>query len=81
MDAKADEGRLLSGRATLRMLYNEFERDGRNFDTDTFNDVYDLQCHTCMAGLDAYCSRIDQLLARCREKPSGGILATRFYRQ
>eukprot|EP00972_Heterocapsa_arctica_P044175 6520946-Heterocapsa_arctica.AAC.1 len=38
MDAKADEGRLLSGRATLWMLYNEFEPDGRNFDTDTLGD-------------------------------------------
>eukprot|EP00972_Heterocapsa_arctica_P021068 3101717-Heterocapsa_arctica.AAC.1 len=63
MDAKADEGRLLSGRATLRMLYNEFEPVGRNFDPDTLSDVYDLQCHTSMAGLNAYCSRIDQLLA------------------
>eukprot|EP00972_Heterocapsa_arctica_P067960 10033148-Heterocapsa_arctica.AAC.1 len=42
MDSKSDEGRLLSGRATLRLLYNEFEPDGRNFDTDTLSDVYDL---------------------------------------
>eukprot|EP00972_Heterocapsa_arctica_P068678 10149408-Heterocapsa_arctica.AAC.1 len=63
------------------MRYNEFEPDGRNFDPGTLSDVYDLQCHTSMAGLEAYCSRIYQLLARCREKPSGGILATRFYRQ
>eukprot|EP00972_Heterocapsa_arctica_P098316 14508674-Heterocapsa_arctica.AAC.1 len=81
MDSKAEEGRLLSGRATLRLLYDEFEPDGKNFDTDTFSDVYDLQCHTSMAGLEAYCSRIDQLRARCREKPSDGSLATRFYRE
>eukprot|EP00972_Heterocapsa_arctica_P066670 9838732-Heterocapsa_arctica.AAC.1 len=34
-----------------------------------------------MAGLEAYCSRIDQLLTRCREKPTGGILSTCFYQQ
>eukprot|EP00972_Heterocapsa_arctica_P101354 14938752-Heterocapsa_arctica.AAC.1 len=81
MDSKAEAGRLLSGRATLWLLYGEFEPDGRNFDTDALSDVYDLQCHTSMAGLEAFFSRIDQLLARYREKPSGGILATRFYRQ
>eukprot|EP00972_Heterocapsa_arctica_P078297 11545007-Heterocapsa_arctica.AAC.1 len=69
MDAKSAVGKLLSGRSTLSMLYKEFEPNGRSYDTDIIADVYELQCHTSMAGLEAYCSRIDSLLARCREKP------------
>ena len=80
MDIRLAKGQLLSGRATLSMLYGDFEPDGRSHSSDAISDIYGLKCKRTMVGLEGYLSTLDGLFLRCRgEHPSPGILACRFY--
>eukprot|EP00972_Heterocapsa_arctica_P080652 11886539-Heterocapsa_arctica.AAC.1 len=81
MDLKFATDDLLSGRSTLRMLYQEFDPNGRSYNSNTINDVYRLECHPkTPAGLERYVSSLDKLLLRCRdEKPSADMMLCSFY--
>eukprot|EP00972_Heterocapsa_arctica_P057116 8428300-Heterocapsa_arctica.AAC.1 len=64
MDVQNARGKCLSGRSMLCMIYREFEPNGRSFNTDSLQDVYDLKMSNTMSGLEAYCSRLDALMLR-----------------
>eukprot|EP00972_Heterocapsa_arctica_P007508 1095340-Heterocapsa_arctica.AAC.1 len=82
MDIANSRGKTLSGRGMLCMLYREFEPNGRQFSTDSLQDVYDLKMSNTLSGLEAYCSRLDALMLRCTgEQPSPDTLTCRFHRQ
>eukprot|EP00972_Heterocapsa_arctica_P013206 1940725-Heterocapsa_arctica.AAC.1 len=54
MDIANSRGKTLSGRCMLCMLFREFEPNGRQFNTDSLQDIYDLKMSNTLAGLEAY---------------------------
>eukprot|EP00972_Heterocapsa_arctica_P079748 11750332-Heterocapsa_arctica.AAC.1 len=64
------------------MLYKEFEPSGRQYNTDSLQDVYDLTMINTLPGLEAFLSQLDALLLRCvGEQPSLDMMTCRFHRQ
>eukprot|EP00972_Heterocapsa_arctica_P059853 8828191-Heterocapsa_arctica.AAC.1 len=43
MDKANSRGETLSGRGMLCVLFREFEPNGRQFNTDSLQDIYDLK--------------------------------------
>jgi hypothetical protein len=53
MDLALSVGKTLSGRSMLCMLFRWFEPNGRQFNTDSLQDIYDLKCTAqTLTGLD-----------------------------
>eukprot|EP00972_Heterocapsa_arctica_P018771 2775605-Heterocapsa_arctica.AAC.1 len=52
MDIQNAKGKTLSGRGMLCMLYREFEPSGRQYNTDSLQDVYDLTTVNTFPGLE-----------------------------
>eukprot|EP00972_Heterocapsa_arctica_P002250 324534-Heterocapsa_arctica.AAC.1 len=65
------------------MLFRHFEPNGRQFNTDCLQDIYELKLSPqTLAGLDSYLSRPDGLMLRCTgEQPSPDTMTCRFHRQ
>ncbi len=78
------EGKMISGRRMLCMLFLHFRPQGRSFNTDALLDVYNLTCKgTSLEAVEHYLHMLDQLLLRCNatEKPSDDTMCARFHKQ
>eukprot|EP00972_Heterocapsa_arctica_P048482 7146270-Heterocapsa_arctica.AAC.1 len=81
MDKALSVGKTFSGRSMLCMMFRYFEPNGRQFNTDSLQDIYDLKIPSqTLAGLDSYLSQLDGLMLRCTgEQPSPDTMTCRFH--
>jgi hypothetical protein len=83
IDEAIDEGRTATGRSMLCRFFQFFEPNGRQFNTDALQDVYDLvNRHHTLDSTEKYMCHLDSLLLRCvGEQPSPDTMTCRFHRQ
>eukprot|EP00972_Heterocapsa_arctica_P063126 9313359-Heterocapsa_arctica.AAC.1 len=66
MDMALSVGKTLIGRSLLCMMFRYFEPNGRQFHTDSLQDIYDLKIPSqTFAGLDSYLAQLGGLMLRC----------------
>ena len=83
MDKAISLGQTMSGRSMLCMMFRYFEPNGRQFNTDSLQDIYDLKIKSStLPSLELYLSHLDSLMLRCTgEQPSPDTMTCRFHRQ
>ncbi len=83
IDRALTRGEMVSGRSMLCMFFRHFEPNGRQFNTDALQDLYDLTIKgNNLEALERYTGILDSLRLRCTgEQMSDAILCCRFHRQ
>jgi hypothetical protein len=83
LDRALAKGEMVSGRSMLCMFFRHYEPNGRQFDTDALQDLYDLTIKGGnLEALERYTGQLDALRLRCTgEQMSAAILCCRFHRQ
>eukprot|EP00972_Heterocapsa_arctica_P051906 7634971-Heterocapsa_arctica.AAC.1 len=62
LDIALVDGRMLSGRAALCAVFQEFRPSGRSYNCDSLMDVYDHSItENSLEALQTYCSTLDAL--------------------